>query len=146
MGVFNNFSKAGDNLVKAEYILAKNSTGAAVSKGVPGAYQPSTGEIVAISTALIGNSYQIVIALDGIASGSTGRWATQGEVYALVDSGVSANDMVMPDTSATGGVKLIAWATDTKAANKSCGQAIEAGADTTLTKILFGGRAYSAVT
>jgi hypothetical protein len=140
MGIFDSSSKTnGEQVKKAAYIYAVNDAGAAIVKGTCVGYLPSTGKVVALTTAAKAVLYPVLIAMENVALAATGRFCYEGEVVANVEGSLAVDLAVMPTTAATGGSTLVAFALDAKGISKTCGLTIEIGADTTLTKVLFDG-------
>lgn len=141
MSIFNNFTRAGDNLKQSPSVKLVNNTGAALNPGEIVAYKPSTGQAVAVTSTAITQQYPLLVYLGpgSLAVGATGSFCPKGKVLAKVSDALAVDLQVMPTTVSTGGTTLIQFATDTKGAKKSCGFTVAIGAGSTPTEVLFDG-------
>jgi hypothetical protein len=141
MSIFSMFTRAGDNLRQTPTIRLVNDTGARLNNGEIVAYKPSTGRAVAVTSTAITQQYPLLVCTDsaGVAIGATGNFCAKGLVKAKVADSLAVDLQVMPTTTTTGGTTLIQFATDTKAAKKSCGFTVAIGAGATPTDVLFDG-------
>ena len=139
MSIFNPLTRSNDPHLKSMATQVVNGTGAAITRGQVVAYQPSTQQAVAVTSARTG--WILLVALEDVAASARGRFATHGQVDAQVTDGLAADSRLMPNPVVSGGTTLVAYASNSTATNVACAQNIATGAGTTPVAVLFDGQA-----